>query len=46
MARSNTEADVTPTASSPDVHPVEMTVTGPSAPADHATSQARVLGTW
>ena len=32
------------TASSPDVHPVEITLAGPSAPQSQATSAAIVLG--
>ncbi len=34
-----------PIASSPEVHPVETSATGPSAPTAQATSTAIVLGT-
>jgi hypothetical protein len=34
-----------PTASRPDVQPVEISAAGPSAPASQATSTASVLGT-
>ena len=44
-APSSTSRTACPTASSPDVHPVETSPTGPSAPYRQATSLAMELGT-